>query len=51
MKIKNSWKSTNRQRDKFEIKLRISDLTVFQISLDFSRKYYHFVLLNFGIIL
>jgi hypothetical protein len=51
MKITNSWASPNRQKDKFEIKLRISSLTVFQISLDFSNKYYHFVILNVGVTL
>ena len=51
MKITNSWASPNRQRDKFEIKVRISAVTLFQVSLDFSSKYYHFVFLNFGITL
>jgi hypothetical protein len=37
--------------DKFEIKVRISVVTLFQISLDFSSKYYHFAFLNFGITL
>lgn len=51
MKITNSWASPIKQKDKFEIKLRISALTVFQISLDLSNKYYHFVILNIGVTL
>ena len=51
MKTTNSWTSPNRQADKFEIKVRISVVTLFQISLDFSRKYYHLTILNFGITL
>jgi hypothetical protein len=49
MNITNSWKSKAKQKDKFEISIRISMLTLFEINIDLSRKLYSFMLLNFGI--
>ena len=45
----NSWKSKAKQKDKFEISIRISMLTVFEINIDLSKKSYSFMLLNFGV--
>jgi len=45
----NSWKAKTKQKDKFEITIRISMLTLFEISIDLSKKSYSFMLLNFGV--
>jgi hypothetical protein len=49
MKIINSWTSRVKQPDKFEITVRISILTVFELNVDLSRKFYKLVLFNLGI--
>ena len=49
MNFINSWKSKNKQLDKFTILCRLSSLTIFELSIDFSAKTYRLVLLNFGI--
>jgi hypothetical protein len=49
MNFINSWKSKNKQFDKFTILCRISSLTIFELSIDFSSKSLRLVLLNFGI--
>jgi len=49
MNIINSWKSKAKQKDKFEISIRISMITLFEISIDLSKKSYSFMLLNFGV--
>jgi hypothetical protein len=49
MKIINSWKSKVKQFDKFEITVRISILTIFELNIDFSEKSYRLIILNFGI--
>jgi hypothetical protein len=49
MNIINSWKSKAKQKDKFEILIRISMITLFEISIDLSKKSYSFMLLNFGV--
>jgi len=42
----NSWKSKTKQKDKFEITIRISTITLFEINIDLSKKSYSFMLLN-----
>jgi hypothetical protein len=49
MNITNSWKSKVKQKDKIEITLRISMITILEINIDFSKKSYNFMLLNFGV--
>ena len=49
MNFINSWKAINKQKDKLTILCRISTLTIFELSVDFSSKTYRLVLLNFGI--
>jgi hypothetical protein len=49
MKIRNSWKSVNKQWDKFSIRVRISALDILTIEVDISREFYMFTLLNFTI--
>ena len=49
MKTINSWKSKVKQSDKIDITVRISSLSVFELNIDFSKKFYRLVILNFGI--
>jgi hypothetical protein len=49
MKLRNNWKVTNKQKDKFIIKLRLSFIDLLWIEVDFSKKFYMFTLLNFTI--
>jgi len=42
----NSWKSKTKQKAKFEITIRISTITLFEINIDLSKKSYSFMLLN-----
>ena len=49
MKTINSWTSKVKQKDKFEIIIRISTVTIFELNIDLSKKLYSFTLLNFGI--
>lgn len=47
MKIRNGWKSHNKQWDKFNIKLRLGFIDVIGLEIDISRKFYLFTLLNY----
>jgi hypothetical protein len=49
MKFRNNWKVTNKQFDKFKIRIRLSFVDFLWIELDFSKKFYMFTLLNFAI--
>lgn len=49
MKLINSWKAIRKQKDKFEFTLRISKLTIFEISVDISSKTTKLIFLNIGI--
>lgn len=49
MNLINSWNSLRKQHDKYVLELRISLLTIFKLSLDFSSKEYSLFILNFGI--
>jgi len=49
MKFINSWTSLRKQHDKYVFELRISLLTLFKISIDFSSQEYSLFILNFGI--
>jgi hypothetical protein len=49
MKLINSWKAVRKQKDKFEFTLRISRLTIFEISIDVSSKSTRLIFLNIGI--
>jgi hypothetical protein len=49
MKTINSWKSKVKQSDKIDITVRISSLSIFELNIDFSKKSYRLVILNFGI--
>ncbi len=51
MTIINSWKSKVKQLDKIDIIIRISSVSLFELKIDVSRKYYRLMILNFGIIL
>lgn len=44
----NSWKSPNKQSDKLIINFRIATLTIFELSIDISRRSFRIMLLNFG---
>ena len=48
MKLFNAW-GPHKQSDKFEITLRLSILTIFEISYDISDKKFKLVILNYGI--
>ena len=48
IKFYNAW-GPKKQVDKFEITLRLSILTIFEISYDISDKKFKLVLLNYGI--
>lgn len=48
MKLFNAW-GPHKQSDKFEITLRISIITIFELSYDISDKKFKLVLLNYGI--
>lgn len=49
MKTINSWTSKVKQKDKFEIIIRISTVTIFELNIDLSKKTYKLVLFNLGI--
>jgi hypothetical protein len=49
MKLRNNWKSKNKQWDKLIIKLRISSIDLLSVEIDVSRDFYCFTLLNFTI--
>lgn len=49
MNLVNSWTSKTKQKDKFELTIRISFVTLLQVDIDLSKKAYSFTLLNFGI--
>jgi len=48
MKFFNAY-GARKEKDRFEIVIRLSVLTVFEISFDISKKSFKLVLLNFGI--
>ena len=48
VKLFNGW-GPQKQVDKFEITLRLSILTIFELSYDISDKKFRLVLLNYGI--
>lgn len=48
MKLFNAW-GPQKQTDKFEITLRLSIVTIFEISYDISDKKFKLVILNYGI--
>lgn len=47
MEFINGWKSKVKQFDKIDIKLRLSFLTIFNLSYDYSKKSFEFTILNF----
>jgi hypothetical protein len=47
MKIRNNWKSANKQWDKVMIRLRLSNVDIFTLELDLSREFYLITILNF----
>lgn len=47
--LKNSWKSHVKQKDKVKIEIRISSLTLLEISVDLSQKKLSVVFFNFGL--
>lgn len=49
MKLRNSWRSANKQWDKVSIRLRLSSLDILTVEIDISREFYMFTLLNFTI--
>ena len=48
MKFVNSWRSIRKQKDRFELKFRISTVTLFELSVDISDKSTRFVIFNIG---
>ena len=44
----NSFKSPNKQSDKFILEFRISKLTIFELDLDLSTKTLRFIVFNLG---
>lgn len=44
----NSWKPSNKQNDKVHVGLRLGKLTVLELGIDFSDKYFKLMILNFG---
>jgi len=49
MKIRNSWRSRNKQRDKFAIRCRLGAIDLFTLEADISREFYMITILNFTI--
>lgn len=49
MKFRNSWKSMNKQWDKFSLRLRVSSLDILTIEVDISREFYMFTFCNLTI--
>lgn len=48
MKFLNGWKSSNKQWDRFEFRLRLGALDVIRLKYDNSDKYFEFLILNLG---
>lgn len=49
MNFINSWKSTVKQKDKVNIEIRISFITLFRLYFDISSKEFRITLFNYGI--
>ena len=49
MKITNGWKNTNKQSDKYQAKLRLGKVTVYDFFFDFGDKRGGITLMNFSI--
>ena len=49
MILRNNWRRSRKQWDKFILKLRISSLDIFSLEIDISREFYMISLLNFQI--
>jgi hypothetical protein len=49
LKLINSWRSRSKQFDKINVEVRISSITVFNLSIDISSKSFRIVICNFGI--
>ncbi len=49
MKMINSWRANAKQKDKFHILVRISSVTVFELSIDISDRFFRLVIMNVGI--
>lgn len=49
MKIQNGWKNPNKQGDKFQCKLRLGKVTVYDFFYDLSDKKGGLTLMNFSI--
>lgn len=49
MKVRNSWKSRNKQWDKFAIRCRLGAVDLFTVEIDISRDFYMLTVLNFTI--
>jgi hypothetical protein len=47
MKLRNNWKTTNKQWDKIMIRLRISAVDLINIEIDKSRNFYLITICNF----
>jgi hypothetical protein len=49
MKLRNNWKSKNKQWDKIQIRLRLGAIDFIIVEVDISRNFYMFALFNFTI--
>lgn len=49
MNYVNAWKAGAKQKDKTSFELRFGKLTIIEISLDWSKKSWKFMLINFGL--
>jgi hypothetical protein len=47
MKIKNSWRSPNKQWDKIQINVRLGAVTIFNLDIDWSSKKFSLSIMNF----
>ena len=49
MKFRNNWKVSNKQWDKFIVRVRLGKIDVINLEADISRKFFMLTLLNFTI--
>lgn len=49
MKFINGWKYIQKDTNRFELKLRVSLLTIVEVSIDLSDKKFRLMALNFGV--
>jgi len=46
MKARNNWNTSNKQWDKFQLRLRLGKIDIITIEIDISRSFYMLTILN-----